>query len=118
MLDCDYQMYEEVDLHDTLIDIRKQEKKKKRKKRRACLYFSSRRQLERSRMSKKSQTLTRVADATMVETAKTLDFEDVNTHGPSIMDLTMCGNLKVVNEEEDEDEENVDDEPGMVRFYT
>jgi hypothetical protein len=78
-------MYEKTDIHDTPIRTSRRKKRKRR-----CLYFSSKRELERSRMTKKTQALSRVKDATLLEIAKTLDFGDVSSDdGPLAMDASM-----------------------------
>lgn len=97
-----------MSIHDTLIKTPK-EKKKRRK---SYFYFISKRQLERSRMSKKTQFLSRIV--VLVEIAKTLDFGSVNTEDrPLTMNLAMCKNLNVVNEGNEEEYEK---EVEMVRY--
>ena len=88
-------MHEEADIEDTPIRISKKPRKKKKP-----LYFCSKKELERSRMTRKTQALTSVKDITLIDIAKTLDFGDgYREEQPSAMNAGMCARLNVENEE-------------------
>lgn len=107
MSDYISQMYGKMNIRDAPI-------RTSRRRKRQCLYFNCKRELERLRITRKTQALSRVKDTTLLEIAKTPDFGDVNSvDRPLAMDASMCKNFIVVNEQEDKEE----DEEKIVEYF-